>query len=98
MYICHLITPVATVIVLAIMFIPSVERAILSLVDNYKLGLSIVRLFIVFTTAYVVQLIVDRYCNSTHCLRKTSVSSLPIVISEGDSDKDFSDSKVDEDT
>lgn len=68
-YLCHLVTPVVTVLLLAITFVPAVDRFLLMMVENNKLAAAIVRLIVVFLAVYITQLLVDRHCDVKHCSR-----------------------------
>lgn len=69
MYICHLITPFVTVLILGITFLPAVNRSILRLLDFNQAASAIFRLFVVFLSVYITQLLVDRNCSIKHCDR-----------------------------
>lgn len=99
-YVCHLITPVLTVFVLGLTFIPVVDRAIIEATG--RLGAIVTRLFVVFLSVYIIQLLVDRNCEVRHCSRNSLVRStgglavsIPTKLSL---DEDLADPEVEEET
>ena len=65
-YYCHLLVPFAVVFVLALTFIPAVDRGLGSGLGS-DLGVAVFRLLLVFLTAYIGQRLVERYCDVRHC-------------------------------